>query len=188
MNAPMDSAGLELARRLFLAGTASEGLAYFRARPVRETSVTIAVAVVEPMVWYASTGPLQPRPEKTSLYDQFRSWTRGGKQHDFFQLDHDLAKPDEPGAIELLRGAKDKVGADQTDLLRSVLLKVFPSAQFSSESKTDPDEGWTRRVLTVQTGLEDIRARIAFENTFYELVAQDAKLAEALRAVTVLFD
>jgi hypothetical protein len=74
------------------------------------------------------------------------------------------------------------------EILAEAVLKIFPSGQITCDQRTDPEEGWTRPVLTVHTGLGDLEAKMVREDAFYDLVATDARLAVALRAITVLFD
>jgi hypothetical protein len=79
------------------------------------------------------------------------------------------------------------VPPDET-ALRSALASVFARASVVADLRVDPEEGWTRRILVVHSGIADIDQRLAQEDKFYELLAANPRLSEALQSITVLFE
>lgn len=73
-------------------------------------------------------------------------------------------------------------------LLREAVKRFFPGASFSSDMRTDPEEGWQRTVLTARTGVNDLDQRMALEDQLYAAIVQDRLLTDALREVTIIFE
>lgn len=73
-------------------------------------------------------------------------------------------------------------------MLEAAALRAFPRATFEKSDETDPDEGWTRPVLFVRTGIENIEDRMAQEEAFYADITTHETTTEALKAITVVFE
>jgi hypothetical protein len=73
-------------------------------------------------------------------------------------------------------------------MIEAAALRAFPRATFAESDETDPDEGWTRTVLFVQTGIENIEDRMAQEEKFYADITAHETTTEALKAITVVFE
>jgi hypothetical protein len=76
--------------------------------------------------------------------------------------------------------------SDET-LLQDVVMRVFPLARFESARQLDTEEGWERPILNVYTGCTNLAARLQAEDRFYELVAAEPRLVNAIRKITVSF-
>jgi hypothetical protein len=77
---------------------------------------------------------------------------------------------------------------DDESVLRSAIAGPFPTAVVSAESRVDPEEGWTRRVLVVSSGITDLDEQLAREEVFYWAVSADPRLSDALESISVLFE
>jgi hypothetical protein len=76
----------------------------------------------------------------------------------------------------------------QEHLLRVALCRIFEGATIGSKAHVDPEEGWSRRMLVVHTGIADLESRMAVEDRFYAFVAEHQPLTDALREITVVFE
>jgi hypothetical protein len=83
--------------------------------------------------------------------------------------------------------AAPSIPAAGEQALRAAVLRVFPKASFSVSQQVDPEEGWTKSVLNVQTEIQSFDDRVAFEDRFYDEVAAHVSLTDALREFTVRF-
>lgn len=72
------------------------------------------------------------------------------------------------------------------DLIQT-LHKVFTKYVLSSESYIDPEEGWKKTVLVVQTGIDDLNKRLTLEDQFYSIVDSKIQLRNALQQIIVSF-
>lgn len=72
-------------------------------------------------------------------------------------------------------------------LLRAALHQFFAGATLTLEPYVDAEEGWTRDVIRVTTGVADLDARMAAEDRFFESVNVEPRLLAALGSVIVSF-
>jgi hypothetical protein len=77
--------------------------------------------------------------------------------------------------------------AVQLERLRSAVLGIFPKATMELSTHSDVEEGWTRPLLTVETGIDDPELLSELEYEFYEKVENHETLTAALNETTVLF-
>jgi hypothetical protein len=75
----------------------------------------------------------------------------------------------------------------QTALI-SAVRSIFPSAKISVSSHSDEEEGWTRPLVQVETGITDPERLSALEEKFYQYVDLHETLKAALDSTTVLFE
>ena len=88
-------------------------------------------------------------------------------------------------------GVSPRFGVSETaDVGRLVeaVRAIFADATFVTEEFSDPDEGWTKTVMHVATGVEDFGERAEVEDKFYEMVDGDNDLRDCLRKVVVSFE
>ena len=71
--------------------------------------------------------------------------------------------------------------------LRQTALELFPGAQISFRLHTDPDEGWNKLVMDVETGIGDIEMRIASEDAFYARLEDSPSLRDSLNDLVIAF-
>jgi hypothetical protein len=64
---------------------------------------------------------------------------------------------------------------------------VFPNAKISLSTQTDEEEGWSRPLLNVETGVDDPDELSKLEEKFYVEVENHETLIAALKTTTVLF-
>jgi hypothetical protein len=75
----------------------------------------------------------------------------------------------------------------QTALI-SAVRSIFSNAKISVSSHSDEEEGWTRPLLQVETGITDSEKLSALEEKFYQYVDLHETLKAALDSTTVLFE
>jgi len=75
----------------------------------------------------------------------------------------------------------------QQEALVNAVRRIFPSATLSLTSQADPEEGWTRPLLRVESGVGDLDKLDDLEHKFYEEVEKHETLISALNSITVLF-
>ncbi len=73
------------------------------------------------------------------------------------------------------------------EALINAVRTIFPSAELSISTQSDPEERWSRPLLTVETGIRDAEKLSALEDEFYEEVENHETLTAALNEMTVLF-
>ena len=71
--------------------------------------------------------------------------------------------------------------------LVQALNQVFTNYSLKSERYVDPEEGWRKTVLLVQTGIDDLDKRLALEDQFYSIVDSKIQLRNALQQIIVSF-
>jgi hypothetical protein len=71
--------------------------------------------------------------------------------------------------------------------LRAAIAREFGSASVSVTKHVDPEEGWEKLVMNVDTGISDFDCRLELEDRFYENVASHESLIDALRHYIVSF-
>jgi hypothetical protein len=71
--------------------------------------------------------------------------------------------------------------------LADAVLRIFPGAKISLATQTDDEEGWSRPLLEVETGIDDSQKLNDLEQKFYEEVESHETLTAALKSMTVLF-
>jgi hypothetical protein len=77
-------------------------------------------------------------------------------------------------------------GQIQRESLINAVRSIFPDAALALSNQSDPEEGWTRPLLTVDTGIEDPEKFSELERKFYEEIEGHETLTAALNAMTVL--
>ena len=82
---------------------------------------------------------------------------------------------------------RDSLTHQKAVALVNAVLKVFSGASIKMEVRTDPDEGWSRTVLFVRTGIHDFDLRMDAEDQFYALVDLDENLRDALHSTVISF-
>jgi hypothetical protein len=75
----------------------------------------------------------------------------------------------------------------ELERLATAVYKIFPKATITQSIQTDNEEGWSRPLLTVETGIEDPQRLSELEYKFYEEVESHESLTAALNEITVLF-
>jgi hypothetical protein len=71
--------------------------------------------------------------------------------------------------------------------VRSAVIRAFPQAQIDFEIIVDPEEGWSRLIMNVSTGIDDFDARLESEDSFYSFADSNAEVRDALQHVIVSF-
>jgi hypothetical protein len=71
--------------------------------------------------------------------------------------------------------------------LCSALTRQFPNASFSISRYTDHEEGWSRDLIRVDTGIADMDARMAAEDQFYSDVDANPRLLDAIKSSIISF-
>ncbi|MGO9515233.1 MAG: hypothetical protein ACLP2F_16560 [Steroidobacteraceae bacterium] len=77
-------------------------------------------------------------------------------------------------------------GLREEALIKAVR-RIFPNAKVSISNQIDYEEGWTRPLLRVETGINDLDKLDELEQKFYEEVERQETLVSALNATTVFF-
>ena len=68
-----------------------------------------------------------------------------------------------------------------------LLRQVFGEFKASSFEHVDPDEGWTRTVLTVDAAQPDADEQFKLEDRFYALVDENATARRELKSTIISF-
>ena len=71
--------------------------------------------------------------------------------------------------------------------LMQLLRQVFGEFKASSFEHVDPDEGWTRTVLTVDAAQPDADEQFKLEDRFYALVDENATARRELKSTIISF-
>ena len=71
--------------------------------------------------------------------------------------------------------------------LMQLLRQVFGEFEARSFEHVDPDEGWTRTVLTIDTGRLDVDEQFKLEDRFYTLVDENASARRELKSTIISF-
>lgn|GEM_PF-6917755 len=71
--------------------------------------------------------------------------------------------------------------------LMQLLHQVFGEFEVRSFEHVDPDEGWTRTVLTVDTDQSDADEQFKLEDRFYALVDENASARRELKSTIISF-
>lgn len=93
------------------------------------------------------------------------------------------------GVTHILRPAPSaSVAKAHESALISTVKRIFANAKITVSTHSDEDEGWTRPLIEVETGISDPDQLIALEYKFYEEVENHESLKAALDTTTVLFE
>jgi hypothetical protein len=93
-----------------------------------------------------------------------------------------------PTSAGAITAAPTRAGAlIQQEALINAVRRIFQGAQLSLSTQSDPEEGWSRPLLTVETGIQDADRLSALEDRFYQEVEKHETLTAALNEMTVLF-
>ena len=71
--------------------------------------------------------------------------------------------------------------------LMQLLHQVFGEFEARSFEHFDPDEGWTRTVLSIDTGRSDVDEQFKLEDRFYALVDGNASAQRELKSTIISF-
>ena len=75
----------------------------------------------------------------------------------------------------------------QQEALINAVRRFFPTAKLSLSNHSDSEEGWTRPLLRVESGMNDLDKLDDLEQKFYEEVERHETLKSALNSTTILF-
>lgn len=76
----------------------------------------------------------------------------------------------------------------QEEALVDAVRRIFPDAKVSRSVQSDQEEGWSRPLIRVETGIDDFEKLYELEQKFYEEVERHETLISALNLVTVFFE
>lgn len=113
----------------------------------------------------------------TSVWEFAAMWKLG-----FLGADYAAASQAGGGSVSKPNVALTKT---QHQSLVDVARKIFPSATLVFSNDSNPEEGWTRPVLEVDTGIDDLEKLNELEEKFYMEVESHEGLIAALRSTTV---
>lgn len=79
------------------------------------------------------------------------------------------------------------VNQSRQEALIAAVRSIFANAKISVTSHADEEEGWTRPLLQIDTGIGDPDKLDELEQKFYDFVERHETLTAALQSTTVLF-